>query len=53
LIFELDEGVLQTVAGPFVTNDFTRNYFAESTENQVKILIYVQLEMLLEALRAR
>lgn len=23
LIFELDEGVLQTVAGPFVSNDFT------------------------------
>jgi len=53
LVFELNKGVLQTVAGPFISNDFTGDDFAESTEDQVKILIYVQSEMLWEAFQAR
>ena len=33
LIFELDESVLQAVAGSFISDHFARYYFAKTTED--------------------
>lgn len=40
LIFKLNEGILKTVTGAFVTNDFTGENFAEAAEDQIQVIIY-------------
>lgn len=39
LVFELNEGILKTIAGAFVANDFTGEDFAEAAEDQIQVVI--------------
>ena len=35
LILELDKCILEAILGSFVSNDFARDYFTESTEDEI------------------
>ena len=39
LVLELDEGVLKTVLGALISNDFAGYDFAKSTEYQIEIFV--------------
>ena len=41
LIVKLNECILQAIASPLVSNNFTRYYLSKSRENEVKVFICI------------
>ena len=39
LVFKLDKCILKTITCTLVANDFTGHDFAETTEDQIKVLV--------------